>query len=114
MGIELKGVPVEATVTLTNAAVSGAAELVRAVTSNRRLRLTDITISNAGSATYGITLVDTGPSSTTAKHPIIYVSPKDTVKISMTVGPEFSTGVYAFADSAPGTNIKISVAGVEL
>ena len=114
MGLKIEGVPVEATVTLTNAAVSGAAEAVHTVSTGRKFRLTDIVISNAGTATLGITLVDTGTTSTTPKYPIIYVAPKDTVVISPTVGPEFTTGVYAFASSAPSTNIRISVAGVEL
>lgn len=114
LNVEMQGVAVEATVTLTNAAVSGAAEAVRTVSSGRKFKLTDIVISNAGTSKLGITLVDTGTTSTTSKYPIIYVPPKDTVTISPTVGPEFTTGVYAFADSAPSTNIKISVAGIEL
>lgn len=109
-----EGVKREATVTLTNAAVSGAAEAVLTMSTTRKFRLVDLTISNAGASTLGITLVDTSTSSTTPKFPIVYVSPTSTVHLQLEVGPEFTTAVYAFASSAPGTNIRISVGGVEL
>jgi len=61
----------------------------------------------------GIILVDGGAATTTPKFATVYVPALSTVNITFVTGIEFKTAVYAYATSAPGTNIRISVSGEE-